>query len=212
MVITASAGRSEAPSVHIIDDDEGFRVALGQLLISEGHNVRQFGAAEEFIKSGNARSPGCLVLDVCLPDVSGIDLQRRLIDSGILMPVVLMSGQGDIPTTVQGMKAGAVDFLPKPFDDQHLLNAVTSALSLDAENRAQEKEFADLKERVSSLSAREREVLSHVVEGQMNKQIAFKMAISEITVKIHRSNVMKKMGARSLAALVRMTEALRNRS
>jgi FixJ family two-component response regulator len=211
--MTATTGvLPDTPAVHIIEDDVGFRIALGELLRSSGHSVRQFNDAQDFIASGSARSPGCLVLDIHLPGLNGLDLQNRLRESGVGMPVVLMSGQGDIPMTVRGMKAGAVDFLPKPFDERDILNAVASALSRDAANRVNGKELADLRERLDSLSAREREVLAHVVEGRMNKQIAFTLSISEITVKIHRGNVMRKMRARSLAALVRMTETFRSNS
>ncbi|MCA1474193.1 response regulator transcription factor [Bradyrhizobium sp. NBAIM08] len=210
----AAAARrpSELPTINIVEDDVGFRIALSELFRSAGHEVRQFGDANAFMASGKATSPGCLVLDIQLPHLNGLDFQAQLSKSGIHMPVILMSGQGDIPMSVRGMKAGAIDFLPKPFEDSAILAAVAAALLRDADTRMKHDEMAGLRERFDSLSSREREVLTNVVEGQMNKQIAFKLSISEVTVKIHRGNVMRKMGARTFAALVRMTEVLRNHS
>ena len=197
-------------NVNIVEDDVGFRAALAESLQSAGYSVKQFSDAHSFMASGNAKLPGCLVLDVQLPGLNGLDFQAQLPILGIKIPVVLMSGHGDIPMSVQGMKAGAVDFLPKPFKDEDMMKAVDIALLRDGQARAKQGEITDLQERLGSLSAREREVLADVVEGQMNKQIAFKLSISEITVKIHRGNVMRKMGARTVAALVRMTETLKN--
>ncbi len=199
-----------APIVNIVEDDLGFRTALREFLKSADYQVREFGDASAFLASGTYDDPGCLILDVQLPGLSGLDLQTVLAASGANMPIIFMSGHGDIPMSVRGMKAGAVDFLPKPLSNENLLEAVAAAISRDAEAREKQDEIAGLRLRMDSLSTRELEVLANVVEGQMNKQIAFNLSISEITVKIHRGNVMKKMGARTLAALVRMTETIKN--
>lgn len=199
-----------AQIVHVVDDDPALRAALDSLFRSVGYETRLFGAAQEFMQSGQAQAAGCLVLDVRLPGLSGLDFQAQLAASDIRMPVVLMTGHGDIPMSVRGMKAGAVDFLTKPFRDQDMLDAVASAMERDRVARAQHDGVADIRRLHDTLSAREREVMEMVVAGLMNKQIAFQLGLSEITVKIHRGNAMRKMEARSLADLVRMAELLKS--
>jgi FixJ family two-component response regulator len=196
-------------AIHIVDDDAGLRLALDGLFRSVGYRTRLFGSAAAFIASGAPGSAGCLVLDVRLPDISGLDFQRQLTDAGIAMPVILMTGHGDIPMSVRGMKAGAIDFLPKPFRDQDMLDAVAAALERDLAQRAERQGSADLHARFDTLSPRERQVVALVTNGLMNKQVAHRLELSEITVKIHRGNAMRKMGAKSLADLVKMAEMLR---
>lgn len=196
-------------AIHIVDDDAGLRLALDGLFRSVGYRTRLFGSAAAFIASGAPGSAGCLVLDIRLPDISGLDFQRQLTDAGIAMPVILMTGHGDIPMSVRGMKAGAIDFLPKPFRDQDMLDAVAAALERDLAQRAERQGSADLHARFDTLSPRERQVVALVTNGLMNKQVAHRLELSEITVKIHRGNAMRKMGAKSLADLVKMAEMLR---
>ncbi len=205
---SANQAAGDPPTVHVIDDDPGMREGLDALFRSIGYPVRVFGSAAEFMSSGHASASGCLVLDVRLPGVSGLDFQAQLLAANITMPVVLMTGHGDIPMSVQGMKAGAVDFLPKPFREQDMLDAVSAAMARDAANRAEREQVQDLRDRVAGLSTREREVMVRVADGKMNKQIAFDLDLSEITVKIHRSNAMRKMGARNLADFIKMAGAL----
>ncbi len=197
------------PVVHVVDDDEGLRVALDSLFRSVGYQTRTFGSAAEFMASGRAGTAGCLVLDVRLPGVSGLDFQAQLGDAGVTMPVILMTGHGDIPMTVRGMKAGAIDFLPKPFREQDMLDAVATALARDAQARAEREQSETLRTRLATLSSREREVMALVATGKMNKQIAYDLSLSEITVKIHRGNAMRKMEARTLADFVKMAESLK---
>lgn len=197
-----------AQIVHIVDDDQALREALDSLFRSMGMETRLHGSAQAFLDSGEAGSAGCLVLDVRLPGVSGLDFQAQLNAAGVAMPVVLMTGHGDIPMSVRGMKAGAVDFLAKPFRDQDMLDAVAQALERDRQNRAERSGLDELRARLAQLSPREREVMGLVASGLMNKQVAFQLGLSEITVKIHRGAAMRKMEARSLADLVRMAEAL----
>lgn len=197
------------PIVHIVDDDASLRAALDSLFRSVGLETRLFGTAQEFLQSGQASAAGCLVLDIRLPGVSGLDFQAQLAAADIRMPVVLMTGHGDIPMSVRGMKAGAVDFLTKPFRDQDMLDAVTVAISRDEEARAAQSGVEDLRARYGELSAREKQVMALVASGLMNKQIAFQLSLSEITVKIHRGNAMRKMAAKSLADLVKMAQALK---
>ncbi len=203
------AAAAIAPTVHVIDDDPGMREGLEALFRSIGYPVRSFGSAAEFMSSGHASDSGCLVLDVRLPGISGLDFQAQLATAGITMPVVLMTGHGDIPMSVQGMKAGAVDFLPKPFREQDMLDAVSAAMARDATSRAEREQVQDLRDRVAGLSTREREVMARVADGKMNKQIAFDLDLSEITVKIHRSNAMRKMGAKNLADFIKMAGAVK---
>ena len=194
--------------VFVVDDDPSIREAIKSLVSLEGLRVETFGSAQEFLRSERPELPGCVVLDVELPGLSGLDLQRELAAHGINLPIVFITGYGDIPMSVRAMKAGATEFLTKPFRDQDLLDAIQQALERDRAARQHSREIADLRERFDGLTSREREVMSLVVAGWLNKQIGFELEISEITVKIHRGRVMNKMGAQSLAELVRMTEKL----
>lgn len=195
-------------TIHIVDDDQGMRESLDNLFRSVGYSTRTYGSAADLLASGRIGEAGCLVLDIRLPGVSGLDFQDQLRQRGATMPVILMTGHGDIPMSVRAMKAGAVDFLAKPFREQDMLDAVAAALARDAETRAATGKDSALRARFETLSPREREVMLGVVAGKMNKQIAFDLSISEITVKIHRGNAMRKMGARNLASFVQMAGAL----
>jgi FixJ family two-component response regulator len=195
-------------TVHIVEDDASLRQALDSLFRSTGLATRQYGSVTEFLAAPPAPGPGCLVLDVRLPGTSGLDFQESLTDLGIRLPVVLMTGHGDIPMSVRAMKAGAVDFLAKPFRDQDMLDAVSLALAKDARSQQEERRLAGLRARYEMLSPRERQVMALVAAGKMNKQVAGDLGLSEITVKIHRGAAMRKMGAKTLADLVRMAEAL----
>ncbi len=195
--------------VFVVDDDSSVREAIKSLIRLEGLRVETFGTAQEFLRSKRPEMPGCVVLDVELPGLSGLDLQRELAAHGIKLPIIFITGYGDIPCAVRAMKAGALEFLTKPFRDQDLLDAIQQALERDRAARQHSKEIAELRERFDALTSREREVMTLVVAGWLNKQIGFELGISEITVKIHRGRVMGKMGAQSLAELVRMTERLK---
>jgi FixJ family two-component response regulator len=199
----------ETGLVHVIDDDESVRLALDSLLRTVRLNVRTYGTPYEFLKTGGLGRPGCIVLDVRLPGTSGLDFQEQLRESGIDLPVILMTAHGDIPMTVRGMKAGAVDFFPKPFRDQDMIDAVTNAIDRDRARRIASSGLAATASRFATLSSREREVMMLVTSGKMNKQVAGELGLSEITVKMHRGSVMRKMQARSLANLVRIADALR---
>jgi FixJ family two-component response regulator len=200
--------QSSSSVVIIVDDDPGVRTSLDSLFRSVGLETRLFGSPAELLGSTLPDGPACIVLDVRLPGVSGLDLQGQLIRQGIQYPIIFMTGHGDIPMSVRAMKAGAVDFLSKPFRDQDMLDAVTAALERDTQRRAEAASKEDIRAQYETLTAREREVMGHVTAGLMNKQVAGLIGLSEITVKIHRGSVMRKMGVRSLADLVRKAEAL----
>jgi RNA polymerase sigma factor (sigma-70 family) len=197
------------PVVFVVDDDPSIRRAIKILLESVGLEVELFGSAQEFVAGRPADRPSCLVLDIRLPGVSGLDFQRRLNEAKINIPIIFISAHGDVPMTARAMKAGAIEFLTKPFRDQDLLDAIQVALDRDRARRQREGEIATLRERFESLSAREREVVAMVVSGMPNKQIAAKIGITENTVKVHRSRAMEKLQAQSLADLVKMVERLR---
>ena len=200
---------SEAvPVVFVVDDDPSVCRAIKRLVESVGLRVELFGSAQEFLRSERPDAASCLVLDIRLPGRSGLDFQRELAEAGIHIAIVFITGHGDIPMTVRAMKAGAVEFLTKPFRDQDLLDAIQQGLERDRTRRAQEAEVATLRERFESLTPREREVLPWVASGLPNKQIADAVGASEATIKVHRSQLMRKMGAPSLADLVRMTEKM----
>ncbi|MFK4810389.1 response regulator transcription factor [Devosia sp. ZW T5_3] len=200
---------SDAAVVHIVDDDDSLRRALANLFGSVGLGARTYGSAQEFLGNFDDLAPGCIVLDVRLPGKNGIALHEQMAGLGIHLPVIMITGHGDIPMSVRAMKAGALDFLPKPFRDQDLLDAVDRAIQRDLERRATEKSASELRALFASLSERERQVMMGVTSGKMNKQVAGDLHISEVTVKIYRAHAMQKMGAKTLPDLVRMAEQVK---
>jgi len=196
------------PFVFVIDDDPSLRAALDSLIRSVRLNVRSFGTTEEFLQAKRPDSPGCIVLDVRLPGLSGLDFQHEMTKSRIYLPVIFITGHGDVPMSVRAFKAGAIEFLTKPFRDQDLLDAIHLGIDRDRTRRQTEAVVAELRERFGSLTAREREIMLRVVSGRPNKQVAAELKLSEFTVKVHRGHVMRKMKAKTLADLVRMADKL----
>lgn len=203
-----STGVADNVIIHIVDDDASLRAALESLFRSVGLRARGHASVADFLAAEREDAPGCLVLDVRMPGISGLDFQDRLDELGISLPAILMSGHGDIPMSVRAMKAGAVDFLVKPFRDQDMLDAVATAMERDARRRAEASDDAGLRQLYATLSPRERQVMTLVTAGKLNKQVAYDLDLSEVTVKIHRGAAMRKMGARTLPDLVRMAGKL----
>jgi FixJ family two-component response regulator len=193
-------------TVFLVDDDAGVLRALARLLRAAGHEVREFVSPQEFLAGHDPSVPGCAVFDVAMPELDGLQLQAALTAQGIERPVIFITGVGDVPVSVRAMKAGAVDFLTKPVNDRDLLGAIASAAARDAEARRRHEEVTAIASRLATLTRREREVLSHVVAGRLNKQIAYDLGTVEKTIKVHRGRMMSKMGARSVAELVRLAE------
>jgi FixJ family two-component response regulator len=205
----ANSPVNNASTVFVVDDDNSLRDAIRSLLRSVGHTVEMFQSAEDFLKHRNPAQPGCLVLDIRLPDTSGLELQKTLRETNDRIPIIFITGHGDVPMSVQTMKAGAMDFLLKPFRDQDLLETIQAALRRDRARRDEDAKAAKDTANYASLTAREREIMEHVVTGQINKRIAADVGLSEVTVKIHRAQVMRKMGAGSVADLVRIADKLK---
>jgi FixJ family two-component response regulator len=200
---------STDPVVHIVDDDYSMRLAIDSLCRSVGLQTRAYGSAKEFLDTRNPDNPGCIVLDVRMPGINGLDFQAQLQSLGIRLPAIFITGHGDIPMSVRAMKAGAVDFLVKPFRDQDLLDALGAAIERDGARRAADRQTTEVSRRFTSLTPREQQVMLLVTAGKMNKEVAGELGLSEVTVKIHRGSGMRKMGARTLADLVRMADVLK---
>ena len=196
------------PVVYLVDDDASMRAALDSLLRSAGLRVKAFAAAQDFLDSAMTEAPACVVLDVRMPGLNGLDCQQQLVEAGLHVPIIFMTGHADVPMSVRAMKGGALDFLIKPFRDQDLLDAVHRAIDIDQQRRENDRETAILNDRFASLTVREQEVMSWVITGQLNKQIAAELGTSEITVKVHRGRVMHKMKADSVVELVRMASRI----
>jgi FixJ family two-component response regulator len=196
------------PIIHVVDDDPSFRTAVTRLLRAAKYEVRSYGSAAEFLDSDSSAAPGCILLDLQMPKVSGLDLQQSLAQMEERLPVIFLTGHGDIPVSVRAMKAGAVDFLTKPVRREALLTAIQNALSIDAKGRAARAVLRELHDRYESLTPREREVLAHVVGGKLNKQIAFDLGAAERTIKAHRASIMEKLCVQSVAELVRLAQEL----
>jgi FixJ family two-component response regulator len=206
--LSTRQGSSKESIVYIVDDDPIVRGAISSLLMSVGQQVQLFESATDLLQSGLPAIPSCMVLDIRLPGLSGLDLQAELANVGLPIPIIFITGHGDIPMSVKAMKAGAIDFLTKPFRDQDLLDAVTGALERDQERRKDEEDARDLRAKYLTLTTREQQIMALVSDGLMNKQVASRLEISQFTAKIHRGRVMRKLGAKSLADLVVMAEAL----
>jgi FixJ family two-component response regulator len=204
-------GVEDQPTVFVVDDDVALRDGVANLLLSVGMKVESYGSTAEFLSTKRSNAPGCLLLDVRLPGMSGLEFQSELDKLGIRIPIVFMTGHADVPMGVQAMKAGAVEFLCKPFREQDLLDAIRTAIERDRVQRTADASYSKIRTCYELLTPREQEVMAHVVSGLMNKQIAGKLGISDITVKVHRASVMRKMGARSVAELVRFADALQAR-
>ena len=214
MVLNSAALRVEVmpesgPPVLVIDDDPALRESVGRLLRSVGLNARLFASVPDFLKSARPNGPTCLVLDIRLPGLSGLDLQRELAAADIQIPIIFITGHGDIPMSVQAMKGGAIEFLTRPFRDQDLIDAIQLGLARDRARRENEMALGTLRARFASLTRREREIMIHVVQGRLSKQIAYDLGISEVTVKVHRSNLMRKMSVHSLPELGQMADKLK---
>jgi FixJ family two-component response regulator len=205
---TSAVTKLDDPIIFVVDDDYRMQEALSSLIAAMGFRVATFGSASEFLKAEKPDSPACLILDLELPDIHGLELQQELADNDA-PPVIFVTGHGDIPSSVRAMKAGAVEFLSKPFDEQELQSAIETSIAMDRFARQKRSELAELQRRYSLLTHREQEVLPFVVEGFLNKQTAADLGTSEVTIRVHRGQIMRKMGARSLAELVRMADKLR---
>ncbi len=203
---------AEAPLVHVVDDDASVRDSLSLLLESAGFAVRAYDSAPAFLRAASDRQTGCVLTDVQMPELNGLELQRRMSEFGIRLPVIVMTGHGDVPIAVEALKDGALDFLEKPFEEEHLLQAVKEAIAVSQREHDEAAAVADIATRLATLTPREREVLDHLIAGKPNKTIAYDLGSSPRTVEVHRARVMEKMAARSLPELVRMTLALERRA